>query len=177
MEMLPFEDKPHFEIIDGEKVNVPWPPARHAVLASFVVGLLPCFRDNGIGAACIETLFDLQIGRSRRPNIAVVRYDRWPRSRRVPPGDAWNVVPNLAIEIRGSPQPCDYLHQKLVDYFRAGVSLVWVIHPQHGQIYVYTSIKDVRVLDLSDTLDGGNVIPGFQLPLATLFESNAGTPV
>jgi Uma2 family endonuclease len=164
-------DEPLFEIIDGQRVELPPMGANESWLASYLATLINNFAMTNIGKAGTETLFDLQIGRNRRPDVAFVRYDRWPRRRPIPPGDAWTVVPNLAAEIISPSNTVDEVLDKLADYFRAGVQLVWVISPPHRQVYVYTSPKLVQVLDKDDTLEGGEVIPGFTLPLATLFES------
>jgi Uma2 family endonuclease len=164
-------DEPLFEIIDGRRVELPPMGANESFLASYLAAMINIFAIDRLGIACVEVLFDLQIGCNRRPDVALVRYDRWPRGRPIPPGDAWVVVPNLASEVVSPTNTQRELLDKLTDYFRAGVQLVWVIYPQHRQIYVYTSVKDVRVLDENDTLDGGEVIPGFTLPLATLFEN------
>jgi Uma2 family endonuclease len=57
----------------------------------------------------------------------------------------------------------------LLDYFNAGIVLVWVIYPRHRWIYVYRSPTDVRVLTEADELDGDAAIPGFRLKIADLF--------
>ena len=45
-------------------------------------------------------LFDLTpVQRQRRPDVAFVSYNRWPRQRRVPRTEAWEVVPNLVVEV------------------------------------------------------------------------------
>jgi Uma2 family endonuclease len=169
-------DEPLFEIIDGQRVELPPMGAFESLLATYLAGFVNNFAQSSVGRAGVEVLFDLEIGRNRRPDVSFVRYDRWPRGRPVPPGDAWVVIPNLAVEVVSPSNTHRDVLDKLVDYFRAGVSLVWIISPQHGQVYVYTAVKDVTVLDRNDTLDGGDVIPGFTLPLATLFESEAGAP-
>jgi len=49
------------------------------------------------------------------------------------------------------------------------VGLVWVIFPVTKKIYVYSSPTRVRILQVGDDLDGEAVIPGFRVPLSTLF--------
>lgn len=169
-------DEPLFEIIDGQRVELLPMGASESWLASYLVTLINHFAMSSIGMAGVETLFDLRIGRNRRPDVALVRYDRWPRLRPVPPGDAWSVVPNLAVEVVSPSNAQQDVLDKLIDYFRAGVQLVWVIYPQHRQVYVYTSMKRVQVLDRDDTLNGGDVLPGFALPLVTLFATE-GDPI
>jgi Uma2 family endonuclease len=166
-------DEPLFEIIDGQRVELSPMGARESLLANYLTWLLNNSAIASIGMAVCEVLFDLQIGRNRRPDSAIVRYDRWPRLRPIPPGNAWVVVPNLAVEVVSPTDVADELLEKLADYFRAGVELVWVIYPRQRMAYVYTSLKEVRGLNEHDSLDGGNVIPGFTLPLATLFGATA----
>ena len=58
---------------------------------------------------------------------------------------------------------------KLKDYFFAGVKLVWYIDPRKQTVEVYTSVQDVTMLTINNTLDGGTLLPGFSIPLATIF--------
>jgi Uma2 family endonuclease len=114
------------------------------------------------------------MGRSRRPDVAFVSYQRWaktrPMSRTV---DAWDVVPNLAVEVVSPTNEATKLLDKIAEYFRAGVELVWLVYPQQSQIYVYQLPTQINGLTKSDMLDGGNVVPGFRLPLAELFSEPA----
>jgi Uma2 family endonuclease len=83
--------------------------------------------------------------------------------------NAWDVVPNLAIEVVSPTDSVEELEQKIAEYFRSGVQLVWVVHPTRSKIHVYDSTTQIRVLSRNDVLDGGTVVPGFRLPLAELF--------
>jgi hypothetical protein len=49
---------------------------------------------------------------------------------------------------------------------------VWVIYPKQKSMQVYASRTEIRGLEIGDELDGGDLIPGFRLPLATLFEDD-----
>jgi Uma2 family endonuclease len=91
----------------------------------------------------------------------------------VPGGEAWEVVPDLAVEVVSPSNTAIEVVKKLGDYFRAGVRQVWVIYPVQQFIYVYTSLADIRVLQPGDDLDGGAVLPGFRLAVSTLFEDEA----
>lgn len=65
------------------------------------------------------------------------------------------------------------MQRKLKDYFTAGVELVWYVYPKDKLVRVYTSEEDCQTLTEEDALDGGSVLPGFQLPVRELFA--AGT--
>ena len=56
-----------------------------------------------------------------------------------PQGEAWDMVPDLAVEVVSKSNTADEILAKLGDYFRTGVRLVWVVYPSVRQVYVYTS--------------------------------------
>jgi Uma2 family endonuclease len=76
----------------------------------------------------------------------------------------------LAVEVVSPGDLLEELLDKLDEYFRAGVSLVWVIFPRLRLAYIYDSLTRVRILTREDHLEGGNVLPGFKLPLVELFQ-------
>jgi hypothetical protein len=61
------------------------------------------------------------------------------------------------------------MRRKRREYFRAGCRLVWVVYPKTKTIEVYTSPTDFTTLDINDTLDGGEVLPGFKVPVRIIF--------
>ncbi len=58
---------------------------------------------------------------------------------------------------------------RLDEYWAAGTQLVWVVYPTHRLVYVYESPRQVRILGVADELEGGSVLPGFRIPIASLF--------
>jgi Uma2 family endonuclease len=84
---------------------------------------------------------------------------------------AWNVVPDLAVEIVSLTNLAEEIDGKVTDYFQSGVQLVWVFYPDTGRVYVYQSPTQVSILERTDTLGGGEVLPGFQLPIVQLYEA------
>jgi Uma2 family endonuclease len=127
---------------------------------------------NDRGVAVTETLFrlPLPLDRKRRPDAAFVSYARWEKGRRMVPRDnAWDVVPDLAVEVVSPTDFAEELLVKLDEYFRAGVQLVWVIYPTLRLLFVYDSITSARGLGPKDEVDGGAVLPGFRQPVASFF--------
>jgi hypothetical protein len=106
-----------------------------------------------------------------RPDLALVSFERWLRSRRIPKAPAWDVVPNLAIEVVSPSNSAYEVLGKIEDYFRCGVERVWVIYPTVSKLYDYDSPVSVSILTRDQTLSGGAVLPGLHLPLAELFEN------
>jgi Uma2 family endonuclease len=50
-----------------------------------------------------------------------------------------------------------------------GSRLVWVVSPKLHTVTVYRSLTEIVVLTENDTLDGGVVVPGFQISIAEIF--------
>jgi Uma2 family endonuclease len=60
--------------------------------------------------------------------------------------------------------------QKLREYFSIGVKLVWVADPTDRTVEAYRSLTDLREFTAADSLTGDDVLPGFSVPVASLFE-------
>jgi Uma2 family endonuclease len=162
-----------YEVINGQRVEPPPMAAFETHLTTvLVLALGQYLRERQLGRLEGEMLFriDPASGLERRPDIAFVSFERWPRNRPVPRANAWEIVPDLAVEVISPSNIADDVARKIHDYFRAGVRLVWVIYASEFEVHVYTSPKQVRILDRADTPDGGDGLPGFPLPLAELFE-------
>jgi Uma2 family endonuclease len=162
-----------YEIVDGRRVGLP-PPSAYATLIAFEVARrLGNFAEaNDLGVAVTATLFRLPIAadRNRRPDAAFVSYERWAKGRPMVRRDnAWDVVPDLAVEVVSPTDLAEELIDKIDEYFRAGVRLVWAIYPGTRLLYVYESLTSVRGLTHADEVDGGAVLKGFRLPVGSFF--------
>jgi Uma2 family endonuclease len=82
-----------------------------------------------------------------------------------------DVAPELVVEILSPDDTMIGMNQKLRDYFSIGVKLVWLVDPEARSVFAYHSLTDVREFTVTDTLTGDEVLPGFAVPVATLFET------
>ena len=89
--------------------------------------------------------------------------------KRVPRTEAWEVIPDLAVEVISKSNSADDVVVKIDDYFQAGVRQVWVVYPVTSKVHVYGSPTQVKMLQMGDELQGDPLIPGFRLPLSELF--------
>ncbi len=161
-----------YEVIDGQVVEKPLMAAYEVDIAIYLVVALENFaRSHRLGKAHSEMLFLISRDRNlkRRPDVSFVSSARWPLHLRAPRTPAWDVVPDLAVEVVSPTNTVEVVLGKLEEYFQAGARLVWVVFPRHGKVYVYESPTSVRILQVGDDLDGGAVMPGFRLSLAELF--------
>src|SRR5262245_39428466 len=166
------DNSDNYEIVDGVKVELPPMSADSQALASRLVRHLSNQGvSENLGEAYTEILFKLPLSkdRNRKPDAAFVPYSRWPKYKPIPPTNAWDVLPDLCVEVVSPNDLADEIETKINEYFEAGVRLVWVVYPRQERFYVYDSPAQVRRLTRADTLDGGVVLPDFRLPLAELF--------
>jgi Uma2 family endonuclease len=167
-----WEEEPLFEIVNGQKVDLPPMSIYASLIASRLHPEIYGHAERHVlGTVVSEALFILDAGNDirRRPDIAFVGKDRWPLDRAVPETGDWEVVPTLAVEVVSPTDLFEKVIGKMEEYFQLGVAQVWIVIPADRQLYVYSSPTTVNILTAADTLDGGVVLPGFQLPLRPLF--------
>jgi Uma2 family endonuclease len=128
-------------------------------------------------------LLNRQAGLERRPDVAFVSYRRWPASRKIPKQAAWDVVPDLAIEVVSPTNTASGVIGKVGEYFRAGVDRVWIVYPREAEVHIREAgKKEVLIRELGDTFEGGAILPGFSIPVGKLLqveelsEDGNGTP-
>jgi Uma2 family endonuclease len=159
-----------YEVVNGQRVELLVSAFEINIASELLAHLRPYARSKCLGRAVAEVLFLLaMVGTKRRPDVAFVSYHRWPRERRVPRGEAWEVVPNLAVEVVSASNSAEEVLAKIREYFQAGVQRVWVIYPTEELVYVYDSPTHNCILARNDQLDGEDILPGFHLPVAALF--------
>lgn len=171
--ILPPDDDALYEVVDGQRVELAPMGAYEVRIATILAARLETFaHQHRLGRAGQEMLFDFTaaLQRKRRPDVAFVSFDRWPQQRRIPRAEAWQVVPNLVVEVVSPSDKAEHVMTKVAEYFQVGVERVWVIWPAQEHVYVYESPTSVRILSHADTLHGEPVLPQFQLPVAVLFD-------
>jgi Uma2 family endonuclease len=161
-----------YEVIEGQIVEKTVGAQQIEIANIIALALNSCAGPNRSGRAFVEMLFRIDQGKNlqRCPDTAFVSDARWPFRRRVPDVPVWDMVPDLAIEVISPSNSAEAVHEKMHEYFEAGVSQVRVVYPKRREIYDYSSPKQIQVLQLGDELGGGDLLPGFRLPLTALFE-------
>jgi Uma2 family endonuclease len=157
------------ELIDGVLVEKPL-GFTESLLAAALIEILRAFvRPRHLGLVTApDGSVRLGTGRVRIPDVAFTSWDRIPGRRR-PTEPVPSLAPDLAVEVLSRSNTPQEMRLKRQDYFAAGVRLVWEVDPVARTVSVYTAVEGPTVLSAADTLDGGEVLPGFALPLAALF--------
>ena len=81
----------------------------------------------------------------------------------------WPGPPDLAVEVISPSDTYTEVENKVLNWLDAGTLMVVVINPRQQAVTVYHSLEEVVVLTQEDVLDGGEVVPGWTVPIRELF--------
>ena len=115
-----------------------------------------------------DGLLRLVPGIVRAPDVAFVSWARIAGGK-LSTEAIGSFAPDLAVEVLSRSNTKAEMARKRREYFEAGVRLVWEVDPVSRTVAVFDSPEHSTLLDESQILDGGDVLPGFAFPLADLF--------
>lgn len=164
--MLPENAKRDFEFIN-ERVIEAVSNNRSSNYAAIFTGELYVFlRGKDLGHITSSDGGYKIAGQRYIPDVAFISKAKLP----IPTDDAYlPIPPDLAIEVLSPSNHDEDIRVKIVNYLSEGV-VVWLVNPVMKQVEVYRPAEKVLILNASDTLDGAPVLPGFTLPLHTIFK-------
>lgn len=141
-----------------------------SVLAAIIIGKLNQYLEsNPLGLVTGEGgQLKILPGVVKIPDVAFIGWARFPEVR-LPRRPIQSLIPDLAVEVLSETNTRSEMARKLERYFESGVRLVWYIDPPSRTACVYTSPHDMTSIATDGVLEGGDVLPGFQLSLAELF--------
>lgn len=176
LERLP-DDNWLYELVEGRVVRMPPPGPDHGHSAWTIAQPLGAYVEaHGLGDIYIgEVGWDLTRRGERKDtvlasDVAVVCAERLPlpsprRGKTYRP-----IAPDLVVEVASPTQYRPDLADKARHWLDRGVRLVWVVWPDRRELDAWTSGgKEPRTLHGDDALDGGDVVPGFRIPLSQIW--------
>src|SRR5258708_17412610 len=155
-----------YELVKGELIIMSPAGSRHGrVVARINSRIEQVVERDQLGAAfCAETGFIL----SRNPDTVRAPDAALVAAARLPAGDLpdgyFPGAPDLAVEIISPSESATDVQRTVSEYFQAGARLAWVGYPDMRQVVVFRSARESVVLLAEDTLDGGDLLPGFACP-------------
>lgn len=78
------------------------------------------------------------------------------------------LAPDFVVEVLSPSERADHINTKVSSYLTAGVELIWLVDPLAQKITVYQADQPTRFLAAEDTIDGGAVLPGFEMRVGDL---------
>lgn len=169
LELMPDDDSAQIELDEGELIKMPPAGEDHGYYGAEITGILRDYvKRHKLGRIYVaDTGFRLRSDTVRAPDVAFVRRERVEslRSKGFAKG-----VPDLAVEIFSPSDNVRQLMRKVKQYFAAGCHTVWIVYPERHEVNVLEATGADRLLTVSDTLEAPDLLPGFSVSVAALFE-------
>jgi Uma2 family endonuclease len=160
-----------YELVNGELKKMSPAGQEHGELAMNVAILLGTYvKQHRLGKVyAAETGFKLRSKPDTvlAPDVAFVSKARLNELGRTE--GYWPGPPDLAVEVNSPSDTVREVEAKVNAWLEFGTRLVWVVSPKLRNVTVYLSLTDVQTFTEKDTLDGGDVVPGFQISVAEIF--------
>ena len=165
------DDGYRYELVKGELIQMAPTGYEHGVRTAELTTALHLFiKAHRLGVICAaETGFLLSQGPDtvRAPDIAFIARERVENAGAVK--SFWVGPPDLAVEVTSPGDTVREVEGKVAEWLEAGARMVWVVSPKLHTVTVYRSLIDIVTLTEKDSLDGGDVVPGFQIKVAEIF--------
>ena len=163
----------NFELIRGELLEMSPANLLHSWLASEISRMIGNFvADRHLGYTLVEGGFSPEDDQRTllAPDVAYFERERLPMPL---PQSFAGFMPDLAVEIASPSNSIAELRRKAEVYLENGTRLVWIVIPDKAGVETLNVSADGKVdsefIDITGTLSGEDVLPGFELPLRTLF--------
>jgi Uma2 family endonuclease len=153
-----------YELVEGELITVSPGMFRHNQVRDRLLRLLAAFvEEHRLGTVVSEQSFHLFGNTVRVPDVAFVR-----SGRTLPPDKLPEGAPDLAIEVISPTNTLREMDRRVSDFFGAGCKRVWLVYPEHREIYIRgAAIEVCRRGD--DLLEDPELLPGFSVKVSSLF--------
>ena len=163
------------ELIDGTLVEKPVGFDESMVAGAILTAVRIFIKNRRLGSVSgADGMMKLEShGRIRLPDVAFISTERMnllPQPHPAVP----TLSPDLAVEVVSPTNTRAELRQKMIEYFASGTRLVWIVDPLTRTAAVHRNAEQAeRVLGIEETIDGGDVLPGFTMAVADMFEDLA----
>lgn len=156
------------ELVDGTLVEKAM-GYEQSVVAATILRIIGWYASkHGLGLVSGADGFFQLPSATRGPDVAFVARERLPNGRM--PSQAYpQLAPNLVVEVLSPGNTVAEMARKRIEYFHAGVQIVWMVDCHHRSVAVYTSSTQVQVLGQGDSIDGGAALAGFTAPVSDFF--------
>ena len=168
------DDGYRYELVRGELVKMAPSFGGHGSRAGEIaVHLGYHVKSNGLGRIFVAESGYLLASNPdlvRAPDVSFVSRERLEAM-----GDSWidsfiPGPPDLAVAVLSPGNRAGEMAQRVGDYLAAGARMVVVVDPPRLLVTVHRPGLEPQVLTAADVLDGAEVVPGWRMPVAEIFE-------
>jgi Uma2 family endonuclease len=165
------DDSCRHELVKGELITMTLPGEEHgAVIINVAAPLALYVKRNLLGVVYgAETGFQIERNPDTvlGPDVAFVRRDRVEKTA-ISKGYRFG-APDLVVEVISPSDSIKKVERKVQLWLSAGARLLWRVEPKTRTVIVYEGTNAMTVFGEVDELTGGDVVPGFRLPIAEIF--------
>ena len=160
------------ELVEGEIVEMSKPTGLHGQITMLLgARIFNYVVEKGLGVVtAAETGFILERNPDGRDTVRALDI-AFLSSAGVPailPDQLVDVAPDLAVEVISPSNEAADIHCKIRQLLAAGTTLVWIVYPSTRTVEVH-SHSGATTLEGDDNLSGGDVLPGFEVPVREIF--------
>ena len=173
LEQQPLNPTDKYYLIDGELMIKMAPSQMHGDVATRLSAYLFLFVDeHNLGRVTGEVGYHPP-GERRTLLLPDVAFEAMPRAAQPPLTTYVPYMPDLAVEVISPSQTLAQVRRKAEVYLRHGAVLVWLVDPSEKTAEVWRRGDDGAPVSESiagdGELSGGDILPGFGLPLKRIF--------
>ena len=162
------------ELVEGTIVEMSKPTAGHGEIVSWLnIRIGSYIIDKGLGRICSgDAGFVLERNPVGRDTVRGLDFAFIAKEKVSGPLEfTWyEMGPDLAVEVISPNNMAGDIHLKVLQLLNAGTRLIWLIYPESRTVVAHTA-SGATTLCETDTLSGGDVVPGFELRVADIFPS------
>jgi Uma2 family endonuclease len=165
------DDGFRYELVRGELRKMSPAGHKHGRIAGNITASLgPHIVANQLGRVYVADtgfLIASDPDTVRAPDVAFVSQRRLDEL-----GDVegyWPGAPDLLVEVISPSDTYTEVEEKVLEWLEAGARMVVVVNPRKRAVTVYRSLTDIVVLTENDTLEGGDVVPGWRMAVKDIF--------
>jgi Uma2 family endonuclease len=166
------ENGVYLELVRGRLVRIVVPGFQHGIVSSrLALDLFLHVKTHRLGMALPRCSFKLESDPDtvRVPDFAFVSQIRVPAEL----SDSYfDGPPDLAGEVLCPTDPPALIREKISDYMRSAVRLLWIVDPREKSIAVHRPGAQPVTLREEGILEGGDVVPGFRCDVTRLFRDD-----
>jgi len=165
-----FAKRPEIQDQDGEYVVSPAKPI-HNLIANYIAHLLTTHTmvENTLGKVFGQETGFIMKTESNTMRASDVAFVPKTRLKDIDLTEWLPFPPDLAVEVISEYDRASDVKKKNNEYMANGTQLLWVVYPDERQIDVFQPNLPVETLNINDTLTGGNILPGFNIPVRKIF--------
>ncbi len=169
--LLVLDDGTRHELWKGEVRTIPPAGRQHGMIETAILhAMLNFVTPRSLG---VVTGGDTGYLISRNPDTVLspdVGFINAKRAGAVPQSEThWPLAPDFAVEIFSPSDSAMDVDEKIEEWLGAGVRLLWVVNPRLKAVTVHVPGHPPFVRHADEMLEGLDVLPGLQLPVAEIF--------